>query len=68
MFFFGVSAGGVKRCSTTEKIQGAVLLHFFNEFFFVFLLEASSSAAAADSSDSEAEARKIFHDQWNRQC
>ena len=34
MFFFGVSAGGVMRCSTTEKIQGAVLLHFFNEFFF----------------------------------
>ena len=36
--------------------------------FFVFLLEASSSAAAVDSSDSEDEARKIFHDQWNRQC
>ena len=34
MFFFGVSAGGVKRSSTAEKIEGAVLLHFFNEFFF----------------------------------
>ncbi|CAL1143677.1 unnamed protein product [Cladocopium goreaui] len=25
---------GVKRSSTAEKIEGAVLLHFFNEFFF----------------------------------
>ena len=128
--FFCLSAGGIKRCSRSMCIQGAVLvlLQFYSSTnnlflsacwrhhqchrdprccvvaflqtcsflvflleessaaappkrskvlcccisstnsFFVFLLEASSSAAAADSSDSEAEARKIFHDQWNRQC
>ena len=34
--YFCLCAGGIKRCSSSEDIQGAVLLQFFNQLFLSF--------------------------------